>query len=144
MLKRLFSISLLLMAAVLLSSHSHAEQKMVKGDWDIHYIVVDTTFLTPEVARAYGIVRSKYNAIVNISVLDSETQEAQNVAVSGVARNLLGTSKPLSFKKVTEGDAIYYLATLSFRDQEQYRFDIEVQRGDTVEKINFQQKMYVE
>ena len=93
-----------------ISFSAQAEQKVTLGKWDVHYIVFDTTFLTPEIAKANGIVRSKYNALVNISVLDSATQVAQRVDISGTARNLIGTTKELKFKRVIDGDAIYYLA----------------------------------
>ncbi|WP_255439173.1 DUF4426 domain-containing protein [Aestuariibacter sp. GS-14] len=121
-----------------------AEQKMQLGEWDVHYIVVNSTFFSPDTAREYGIVRSKYNALVNISVLDTATQKAQFVGVEGSATNLLGTEKALTFKRVQEGDAIYYLAVLPFRDQETYRFSIRIQRGNDSETLKFQQKMYVD
>lgn len=103
-----------------------------------------TPFLTPEVASSYGIVRSKFNALVNISVLDKVTGEAQRVDVSGNAKNLLGNTRQLTFKKVEEGDAIYYLAVLPFRDQETFRFNIDVKKGTTKQTLKFQQKMYVD
>lgn len=129
---------------VLLSPHTLAEQKETLGEWDVHYIVVGTPFLTPEVASSYGIVRSKFNALVNISVLDKATGEAQRVDVSGNAKNLLGNTRQLTFKKVEEGDAIYYLAVLPFRDQETFRFNIDVKKGTTKQTLKFQQKMYVD
>ncbi len=121
-----------------------AEQKQTLGKWDVHYIVVNTTFFTPETAQNYGIVRSKYNALVNISVLDSTTGEAQVVSVKGQARNLLGNSKTLNFKRVKEGEAIYYLAPLSFNDRETFRFNVDIQRGNEVQTLKFQQEMFVE
>ena len=121
-----------------------AEQKEQLGDWDVHYIVVNSTFFSPEIARQYGVVRSKYNALVNISVLSSDTQQAQTVSMQGTATNLLGTEKKLNFKKVQEGEAIYYLAVFNFRHEETYRFNIEIRRGNTVEQLKFQQKMYVD
>lgn len=140
----LAKIKISVVALLLLAPLGHAEQKETLGDWDVHYIVFGTPFLTPEVAKSYGIVRSKFNALVNISVLDSETQKAQTVAMSGTARNLLGTSKPLSFKKVVDGNAIYYLAILPFRDQETYRFSVDIQQGGKTQTLQFQQKMYVD
>lgn len=122
----------------------NAEQKEQLGQWDVHYIVVNSTFFSPEIARQYGVVRSKYNALVNISVLDTRSQKAQTVGMQGTATNLLGTEKELAFKKVQEGDAIYYLAVFNFRNEETYRFNIEIRRGDTVETLKFQQKMYVD
>ncbi len=122
----------------------NAEQKQRLGDWDVHYMVVNTPFLTPEVAASYGIVRSKYNALVNLSVLDASSGEAQRVSLSGTATNLLGSSHTLNFKKVEEGDAIYYLAVLPFRDQETFRFSIEVQKGNDSHTLSFKQKLYVD
>ena len=129
---------------LIISSAAYAEQKQQLGEWDVHYMVVSTPFLTPEVAASYGIVRSKFNALVNISVLDAVTGTAQRVSVSGTAKNLIGTTKTLTFKKVEEGDAIYYLAVLPFRDRENYRFSIDVQRGNTVQTLNFKQEMFVD
>jgi hypothetical protein len=131
-------------ALALFSSLAHGEQKQRLGEWDVHYMVVNTPFLTPEVAAEYGIMRSKYNALVNISVLDAKSGEAQQVAISGEARNLIGNNRKLTFKKVAEADAIYYLAVLPFRYQETYRFTINVQRGNITQTLNFQQKMYVD
>lgn len=126
------------------SLYASAEQKQRLGDWDVHYMVVDTPFLTPEVAASYGIVRSKYNALINLSVLDASSGEAQRVSVTGNAKNLLGTSHSLTFKKVEEGDAIYYLAVLPFRDQETFRFTINIQKGNNTRTLTFKQKMYVD
>ena len=126
------------------SQLANAEQMRQLGEWDVHYMVVNTPFLTPEVAASYGIVRSKFNALVNLSVLDTKTQEAQRVSITGKATNLLGNTRSLTFKKVEEGDAIYYLAVVPFRDQETFRFNIDIQRGNTQQTLKFQQKMYVD
>lgn len=123
---------------------AHAEIKQTLGPWDVHYIVFPSTFLTPEIAKANGLVRSKFNAVVNISVLDKETKKAQMPAVEGVARNLIGTSKELKFKRVVDGDAIYYLAPLAYRDRETYRFKVTMSDRGQTEVLEFQQQMYVD
>jgi hypothetical protein len=128
----------------LFAHYAHAEQKKVLGDWDVHYIVIPSTFLTPEIAKANNIRRSATNALVNISVLDSRTKAALEVDVSGTARNLIGTTKNLDFKTVKEGDAIYYLATVSFDDKEVLRYEINLQQGKVDQALRFQQKMYRE
>lgn len=132
------------LTCLFLALSAKAEQKETLGDWDVHYIVVNTAFLTPEVAKSYDIVRSKYNALVNLSVLKSESQEAQNVAVSGTVTDLLGNARPLTFKKVEEGAAIYYLATFNFDDLDTYRFNIQLQRGNTSRTLKFQQKLFAD
>ncbi|GGW94475.1 DUF4426 domain-containing protein [Alteromonas halophila] len=139
-----FILTVLSLVLVTLSSQASAEQKQRLGDWDVHYMVVNTPFLTPEVAANYGIVRSKYNALINLSVLDAQTGDAQRVSVSGKATNLLGSGHELSFKKVEEGDAIYYLAVLPYRDQETFRFAIDIQHGEKQQTLTFKQKLYVD
>jgi len=131
-----------LVTALLLSTVTLAEQKKTLGDWDVHYIAFGTTFLSPDIAKANDIVRSKSNALINISVLDKDTQAAQDVIITGSARNLIGNNKPLAFKQVKEGKAIYYLAVLSFDNKETYRFSIDIKQGKTTQTLQFQQMMY--
>lgn len=121
-----------------------AEQYETLGKWDVHYIVINTSFLTPEIARAYGLQRSQFQGLVNISVLDKDSHQAQSVSMMGDATNLLGTKKPLNFREVKDGDAIYYLAVLPFRDQEQYRFNINISHGNQQQTLKFKHKFYSE
>jgi hypothetical protein len=134
----------LLLTTLLLHAKVSAEEKTQLGNWEVHHIVLGTTFLTPEIARANSIVRSKYNSFVNISVLDGNDKKAQNVSITGTARNLLGNSKKLSFKKVVDGDAIYYVAVFSHAHKENFRFDINIQQGNEAQILELQQEMYVD
>jgi hypothetical protein len=131
------------LTAVFATFSSSAEQKKQLGNWDVHYMVLSTTFLTPEIAKANNIVRSRFSSLVNISVLDNTSKVAQSVAMSGSATNLLGTKKELSFKQVKEGDAIYYLALLDYRNRETYRFKINIQQGNITRTLSFQQELFV-
>jgi hypothetical protein len=135
-----FSIVSLLLTV----GHAHAEQKKMLGEWEVHYIAFPSTFLTAEVARANDITRSATRAVVNISVLNVRTKEPLDIGITGSARNLLGTNKPLDFKTIKEGKAIYHLATVSFDDKEVLRFEINLQQGNISQVLQFQQKMYEE
>ncbi len=137
--QRSIFLALVLMA---FSGFACAEQKRILGNWEVHYIAFNTTFLTPEIASANGISRSPNNILINISVLDRTTKLAQSVDITGTARNLLGNTKMLNFKKVEEGDAIYYLAQLPFSDEEHYRFNIEIIQGKVEQTLKFEQKLY--
>ena len=123
---------------------AHAEQKKDLGKWEVHYMALTSTFLTPQVAKTYGIVRSRYNGLINISVLDRKSKLAQSVVLTGQAKNLIGVVKKLSFQKVIEGDSIYYLAVLPFSDLEQYRFDVSISDGTEKKALKFQHKLYSE
>lgn len=135
----------ILISLFLCIAHSTAAEQMKSlGNWDVHYIAFTSTFLTPDIARAYGISRSRYNGVVNISILDHKTQAAQALAVTGEATNLLGVSKKLEFKEIREQQAIYYLAVIPFREGEQYRLKVNLQQGNRTETLKFQHKFMVE
>ena len=122
----------------------NAEQKQVLGNGDVHCIAFNTTFLTPQVAKQNAIVRSKFNGLINISVLDRQDKVAQSVILTGQAKNLLGVIKKLTFKQVKEGKAIYYLAVLPFSDLEQYRISVDINDGLEQRTLKFQHKFYAD
>ena len=95
--------------AALLTLPALAERKHSVGEYDIHYIAFNSGFLQPDIAAAAGLVRSKTQGVVNVSVVkDGKPVAAQ---VSGQVKNLLGQDRQLTFKQLKEGDeAIYYLA----------------------------------
>ncbi len=137
-------VSLFVLTLGILANTANAEQKKTLGDWDVHYMVLNTTFLQPEIARINEIERSGKNALVNISVLKKQGKEAQEVEMSGTARNLLGNTRTLNFKQVKEGKAIYYLATVPFSNKEVLRFDIDINQGRSSQNLKFQQTMYTD
>lgn len=147
-LPKLFNTVLLALSllSISLSSFSFAENMKKLGNMNVHYIALDTKFLTPEVAKKYNIQRSKYNGLVNISVLDNTVTgtPAKTVSIMGTSKNLLGQEKQLEFSEVKEGDAIYYLAQVSFRNEETLTFDITIRDGKETQKLNFKQKFYVD
>lgn len=140
--KTVMSMTCLLL--MLISSVSYAEQKQTLGPWDVHYLAFNATFLTPEVANSYGIQRSRFTAIVNISVLDTQDQSAQQVTIEASARNLIGQVRQLSFKRVQDGNAIYYFAPLSVRNEDLWRFQITIQQGNEQQQLRFEQTFYVD
>ncbi|MGL4715766.1 MAG: DUF4426 domain-containing protein, partial [Aeromonas sp.] len=63
---------------------------------------------------------------------------------SGEAKNLTGTLRTLSFQEVKEGDAIYYLATLPYRNEDTYQFTLKIMSGGQQQTLTFQQTFYVD
>jgi len=137
---------LIALFALVFSVNASAQNMKKLGTMNVHYMAIGATFLTPEIARAYGIERSKYNALINISVLDN-TQKgnpAKSVSISGTAENITGQFKRLAFEEVKEGDAIYYLAQLNYRDKETVKFDIQITDGKETQQLSFSQMFYVD
>ena len=140
----------LLMLAALLIPSAQAEQSKKVGPFDVHYVAIPTTFLTPEIARQYDIVRGKDRAMVNLSILDDKGG-AVSATVKGTMKNLPGQVLPLKFVEVREGDALYYIASVRFTDQEIVRFKVEfstdvgsANQTDETYELEFQQKLYWE
>ena len=133
----------LAICAFLITAPAIGEQKVVNGQYEIHYIVIPTTFLRPSVAADYDLPRGKNRALVNVSILDSGNPVKANV--TGRSRNLLEQQQMLEFNEVDEGNAVYYLALITHADEENHRVElfVELPNGKTQE-IKFLQKMYWE
>ncbi len=123
-----------------------AENIIKLGDNNVHYIAINSTFLTPEIAKVYGIERSRYNGLVNISVLDNSQANtpAKTVSITGKAKNNVGQLKSLEFVEVNEGQAIYYLAQIHYANEETIHFDITINDGTEKQSFKFSQKFYVD
>jgi hypothetical protein len=137
---------LLLLSLSLFSQLAMAENMKKLGKMNVHYMAIGATFLTPEIAKAYGIERSRYNGLLNISVLDNtqKNMPAKSVSISGTARNDVGQIKTLSFDEVNEGGAIYYLAQLKYSDEETFYFNLTITDGKESHQLTFKQKFYVD
>lgn len=144
MLKAILSALILSLAFV---GNASAEQKEKIGNFDIHYVALSSTFLTPSIAKSYGIKRSSYTGLINISVLDTsqEGSPAVPVDISGIANNLLDARLELKFREIREGDAIYYIAEVPYRDDQEINFRIAIKYGNKLNtQLKFKQKFYVE
>ncbi|MDX1454327.1 MAG: DUF4426 domain-containing protein [Gammaproteobacteria bacterium] len=122
------------------------------GDYRVHYNAIATDRLAADVASAYGIVRSKSRAMLNISIT-KDVPGTTGISVPGkvkvVASNLTGQVKDLNLRKVEEtGDyaAIYYIGEVSVSNGETLRFDITVTPEGSGESysISFQQQFFTE
>lgn len=121
---------------------AQAEQKKQLGVWDVHYIALPTTLLDPTIASQYKIERSKYNGLVNVSVLNSKDQAAQQVQISGEAKNLLGQIKSLTFVEVKEGAAVYYIAQYGYQTEQMVSFTIQISQGSQSQQLKFNHTFY--
>lgn len=124
----------------------NAENMKKMDNINVHYIAIGSTFLTPEIAKAYGIERSRYKGLINISVLDNTEKgnPAKTVFINGKARNDVGQIKSLDFTEVKEGAAVYYLAQVSYTNEETIHFDINISDKGKQHNLKFSQKFYVD
>lgn len=145
-------LSCICLLAVLFSplslANSRGEQKQVFGDYEVHYIGLTSSFLTPEVASAYGIDRSRSLGFLSISVL--QNQAGQDLAVpvratiTGTIRNLIGQTRTLEFREIKETNAVYYISTFRFDDEDMYTIQLKATpEGQTrTFDVKFSQRFY--
>jgi hypothetical protein len=136
----LFLLTACLSVTAMAADVIKGERMETFGDVTVHYNTFNSTFLTPDIAKAAELNRSKNQGVINISVLkDGKPQMAQ---VTGTVKDLTSQSVNLSFKQITEQGAIYYIAQYPVPQQETRTFDIKVQTGDKINTINFNQELF--
>jgi len=136
--------TLALILAATFTPGAIAEQSKQAGAYNVHYVAFASTFLSPEMARKYKVVRGRNRALINISVLDTDGIPVR-AKLNGTVKNLPGQILQLNFQEVIEGDAVYYLAQTRFSDQELMRFNINFTGPDGVKNtLKFEQKLYWE
>ncbi len=100
------------------------------GNYEVHFNALRTDTLTPDIARSYGIQRSKNRVMLNVTLLHKEADQSprkpMNAAVQVDAYNLNGQLKNLEMRRIAEGEAIYYIGETSISGSEILVFDIKV------------------
>ena len=125
-----------------------AQQSERFGPYELHYSVVHSTFLQPEVASQYQIVRGKERGILNLAIrehLDDGTTRARSAKLEGRTWDLF-QNQFFEFSEIREGEAIYYIGQFKFSDEELRFFDVTfAPEGATRSyEFRFQQKVYDE
>jgi hypothetical protein len=139
-------IALLLLSWI--TTLAHAES-LTFGQYTVHYIAVNSTFLTPEIAAQYNIVRSSRRAFLNIAVLrnnDDGSTTPVAAVVEGGKRNLMQQAGSIEFAEVREGEAIYYIGQFDFSNAEIVRFAVNVTpAGETAaQAIEWSTQLYAD
>jgi len=136
----LFLLTACLSVTAMAAEAIKSERQETFGDVTVHYNTFNSTYLTPDVAKAAQLTRSKDQGVINISVIKAGTPVTADV--SGTIKDLTSQSYILNFKQVTEQGAIYYIAQYPVPQQEVRTFDIKVQNGDKINTINFNQELF--
>ena len=116
------------------------------GDYVVHFSAQSTDQLPTEIAQAYGIVRSKNRAMLNVTVL----READNAPVAATivvkAVNLTGQLKDITMRQIEEQDAIYYIGEVAVANRETLVFDISVtpEGASRAADVRFKRQFYTD
>ncbi|MDO6805237.1 DUF4426 domain-containing protein, partial [Wenyingzhuangia sp. 1_MG-2023] len=96
------------------------------------------------------IERSRSLGFLSISVLnnpgDDVLPKPVTAQIQGTLKNLIGQENELQFKEIKETNAVYYIATFRFDEEETYRIRLDV-APDGINKhfdVRFSQRFYEE
>jgi hypothetical protein len=123
-----------------------AQQSETFGPFELHYSVVNTTFLEPGIAATYNITRGEKRAIINLAVreqLDGGSA-ARAMLIKGRTWDLI-QNQDLEFKEIREGDAIYYIAEFKFINEEWRFFEMDFRPtgAEQTYTFKFKHQLYI-
>ncbi len=123
-----------------------AEQFVDAGSYRVHYAAINTTMLTPEVARQFGVSRTRNEILL---VLNAQQQiDGRYVPVPATARGtattLLGHLQKLALRPVREADVHYVVAAFQTLDGEYMTIEAQVlpEGADAPLAVKFRQQFY--
>jgi hypothetical protein len=117
------------------------------GEYKIFFSAFNSSFIPPDIASSYKIVRGKDRGLVNVSVM-KDIAVGVPVQIKGEVSNILQQSQKLKFFPVQEGKSLYYLAPFEFDNEDYLTFSINIEHENKIEIPNytfkFQKKMYTD
>ena len=138
--KYLFAVCCLLWATL-----ASAQQSERFDEFELHYSIVYSTFLTADIAAQFGIARGKDKAMLTLSVRDADAGDVEGrpMEISGRTWDLI-TGGDMKIKEVREGRATYYLIPFEFLDREYrfFEFDFTPEGSDKTYSYTFKTQLW--
>lgn len=134
--------SMLLFYLIFFSLPVHAEIQKI-GDVEINYNVVTTDTLSPQVAKAYGISRSKNRLLLTVAVTRMDEMNIPRTIAAEVTAhtvNMIEQQRQIRMRNINEGEANYYIGEFSLASPDFLRFTLNVAEpgAPRPHKIEFQ------
>ena len=122
-----------------------AQQSERFDEFELHYSIVYSTFLTPDIAAQFGIPRGNDKAMLTLSVRDAGAGDVEGrpMDISGRTWDLI-TGGSMKIKEVREGRATYYLVPFEFLDREYrfFEFDFTPEGSDKTYSYSFKTQLW--
>ncbi|MGH8172525.1 MAG: DUF4426 domain-containing protein [Rhodanobacteraceae bacterium] len=111
------------------TSSLHAQNSQDFDAYRVRYSALPTDQLLPDVAREYGISRSRQRGLLNIAVQRNNAGSVSDpihATLAGSATTLGGQRVALKFREIAEDGAVYYISEFPVSPPDTYRFEIKV------------------
>ena len=93
-------------------------------NFEIHHTTFNSLLISPAVAAAHNITRSKRRIITNITIIQNGKSVTANVA--GTNTNLFNQLFTMQFDEIIEPGAIYYLANQLIDERDTLAFKVNI------------------
>jgi len=116
-----FALVLLFLAGL-----AQAESKDF-GEYTVSWSVLPSTFLTPEIAKENNLQRSKSIGIVNVAIMQTNADGTLSPVagqVEGRVTNDIQQVRFLAFRRIQEGNAVYFIAEYQYGTAELLTFNV--------------------
>jgi len=141
------SIFILPLLLFIPSLQAQTDRSQDLGDYVVYYNALPTEVLQANIARQYGISRSKFRGFISVSV-QKKTKTASgkpvNATVNVSASNLTGQQKTFSLQRIEEGPAIYYIDDFRIANMETLKFTLKIkpENSDKDFTVHFSQQFF--
>lgn len=134
--------NILLFSVAFFSVAAYAEIQKI-GDLDVNYNVITTDTLAPQVAKSYGIKRSKNRLLLTVTVSRPDERgvpRAVNADVTAYTINMIEQHRKIKMRRISEGEAIYHIGDFGLVTPDFLRFIVNVTEPGSGKphKIEFQ------
>lgn len=142
------AVGFLFVVALGLGTTAQAASFRDFNGYRVHYNAFNSTVIAPQIAQAYGLNRSDYRGILNITVQRKEGQEpypAVSADVVATGTNLANQLKRIEMRRIEEGDVVYYIGEFPVKNGEVIDFQVEVtpEQANTY-NLQFRQSFFTE
>lgn len=141
--------SIIALLALFLASPTiaFAERSQTFGDIEVHFNALSTTELSPDMAKAYKLDRSRNRGMITIAVLKKDKAgvgQPIKAVISATGVNLSSQLTEITLREIQEGKAIYYLGDyrVSAPDALKFNITIKPQGENKTLKVEFEQKFF--
>lgn len=124
-----------------------AERSQTFGDIEVHFNALSTTELSPDMAKAYKLDRSRNRGMITVAVLKKDKAgvgQPIKATISANAVNLSSQLTEMTMREIQEGKAIYYLGDyrVSAPDTLTFKVTIKPEGENKTLKVEFQQQFF--
>ena len=117
-----------IIASLFLYTGSIQANRIKAFGYEINYSAFSASQIDNDSALRHKLGFSKKDIVVNINILPN--QKLDKAMLTGSAKNLFGDVTELNFKKILEGNTVFYLASLETNEEDFVSFNIEITLPD--------------